>query len=347
MSFPHPVRAALAAIAAFVVGGGVITLAPAALAGAWSAPAAIDTTSSPNPSVTPSTSVPSSPSPTPTPSPTAKPKPSPYTHRVYVSATITPGNRAVVGVAYPITVKFSRPVSRRIAQAGLSVTTSRATSAGAWSWTDSSTAMYRTRTFWPANTTITVTVKLGKKFVGVVNARTKILGGYGTNQTVVFHTSRAQVSYVNDRTHRMSIFVNGSRVKTFGVSLGKSGFLTRSGIKVTTDKYAVRRMTGRELGLRKPSEQYDLQVPWAVRITPTGEFIHAAPWASGRIGRWNGSHGCTNLLPGPGRWFYDHSIPGDPVITVGTHRKMEPWNGLGGPWNVAWSDWLSNSYSTR
>jgi lipoprotein-anchoring transpeptidase ErfK/SrfK len=123
--------------------------------------------------------------------------------------------------------------------------------------------------------------------------------------------------------------------------------VTRSGIKVTTDKYVVRRMTSRELGLRKPSEQYDLQVPYAVRVTPTGEFIHAAPWASGRIGRWNGSHGCTNLLLGPAMWFYSHSIPGDPVITVGTHRKMEPWNGLGGPWNVAWSVWLSHSYPTR
>jgi len=331
MSLPQPARAALAAACALAVGAGIITLAPAALAGAWSIPDDVGPSSWP----------------TPTPKPVPTRTPSPYTHRVYASASITPARSAVVGIAYPITVRFSRPVSRRLAQAGLSVVASRPTSAGAWSWTDSRTAVYRTRTFWPAYTRITVTMRLGMKFLGVAGPRTKILGGRGTTRTVVFRTSRAQVSYINGRTHRMSVYVNSRRVKKFGVSLGKPGFVTRSGIKVTTDKYVVRRMTSRELGLRRPSEQYDLQVPWAVRITPSGEFIHAAPWASGRIGRWNGSHGCTNLLTSPAKWFFRHSIPGDPVITIGTHRRMEPWNGLGGPWNVPWSVWRAHSYPTR
>lgn len=327
MAIPNPARAVLAAIAALAVGLGVVELAPMASA----------RTAVPSDGVWPSFSSP----------PPVVPAPKPtYLKKVPVSVTVSPGRGAVVGVAYPITVTFSRPVNRRLAQAAMIVSTSRRTTEGVWSWTSTRTAIYRTRAFWPAYTTINVSVRLSRKFVGTVNSRTAIIGGRAANKSVTFRTSRAQISYINGRTDRMSVFINGKRVKKFGVSLGKPGFLTRSGIKVTTDKYVVRRMTSRELGLRKPNEQYDLQVPWAVRITPTGEFVHGAPWAAGRIGHWNGSHGCTNLLTSPAKWFYQHTIPGDPVITVGTGRKMEPWNGLGGPWNVSWAQWRAHSYPT-
>ena len=59
-----------------------------------------------------------------------------------------------------------------------------------------------------------------------------------------------------------------------------------------TEKYRVKTMTGASIGAE---EDYTLQVPYAIRLTNSGEFIHAAPWATSRIGRWNGSHGCTNL----------------------------------------------------
>ena len=43
-------------------------------------------------------------------------------------------------------------------------------------------------------------------------------------------------------------------------------------------------------------EEYELDAPWNTRLTPTGEFIHTATWAYGRLGRYNGSHGCTNMF---------------------------------------------------
>jgi hypothetical protein len=87
--------------------------------------------------------------------------------------------------------------------------------------------------------------------------------------------------------------------------------------------------------------------PWAVRITWSGEFVHGAPWAAFRIGKFNGSHGCTNLLSDPlhedAKWFYDNSFLGDPVVTTGTKRAMEVNNSIGGPFNIAWSVWLAHS----
>ena len=55
------------------------------------------------------------------------------------------------------------------------------------------------------------------------------------------------------------------------------------GYKAVMDKYLTRNMTSQELGLT--NEHYDLWAPYSTRITPTGEFVHGAPWAAGRIGR--------------------------------------------------------------
>ena len=97
---------------------------------------------------------------------------------------------------------------------------------------------------------------------------------------------------------------------------------------ITGEKCRWTRMTSDQLGLT--DEFYDLQVPYAVRITPTGEFIHGAPWAASRIGAWNGSHGCTNLNVGPAKWFLQPCETGDVTVTTSTGRRMETWNGTPG-----------------
>ena len=42
---------------------------------------------------------------------------------------------------------------------------------------------------------------------------------------------------------------------------------------------------------------YDIQVPWSVRFTWSGDFLHDAYWSVGEQGFTNVSHGCVNLSP--------------------------------------------------
>ena len=85
-------------------------------------------------------------------------------------------------------------------------------------------------------------------------------------------------------------------------------------------------------------EVYDLQVPYAMRITDSGEFLHAAPW-NGNIGYANTSHGCSNLKTADAKFIFDRMLPGDPVITTKTGRPMETWNGPGALWNIPAARW--------
>jgi lipoprotein-anchoring transpeptidase ErfK/SrfK len=107
------------------------------------------------------------------------------------------------------------------------------------------------------------------------------------------------------------------------------------------DTHASYRMRSTTVGITG-SEAYDLDVPYAMRMTASGEFLHGAPW-NDYIGVANRSHGCTNLTLSSARWVYSQVLEGDPVITRGTGRSTEPYNGLGGVWNVPWSTWVGNS----
>jgi lipoprotein-anchoring transpeptidase ErfK/SrfK len=120
-------------------------------------------------------------------------------------------------------------------------------------------------------------------------------------------------------------------------------YTTRSGIKVVLFKDQYRRMTGTSIGIPKDDpEYYDLDVYWTVAVTESGEFLHAAPWSLASQGIANVSHGCVGMNTENGKWFYNHSIRGDIVETVGTDKKMELRNGYG-DWNLSWSQWLAGS----
>jgi lipoprotein-anchoring transpeptidase ErfK/SrfK len=142
----------------------------------------------------------------------------------------------------------------------------------------------------------------------------------------------------------MAVVKNGKRIRTFGVSMGKSGFTTRSGTKVIMDKHVSYRMRSTTVGITG-SEAYDLDVPYAMRITSSGEFLHGAPW-NPYVGVANRSHGCTNLTLSAARWVFNRVREGDPVVTRGTGREMESYNGLGGVWNVRWKAWRAGSALT-
>ena len=289
------------------------------------------------------------PTPTPTDTPTVSPsvKPKPKKKRdkrtiERVRVTVSPASGRV-GVGQLITATFSAPVRFKAkAEAAMNVTSRDTLPSGSWAWINCTTAVYRPKDFWPGKTRINVELNLRKVPLNS-DASTRWIGGKTTTRTDSFRTARSFIARIDANTHQMRVFRNDRLVKVFGISLGKPGFATRSGVKIITgEKYRWTRMTSDQLGLT--DEFYDLQVPYAVRITPTGEFIHGAPWAASRIGAWNGSHGCTNLNVGPAKWFFNHVKPGDVTVTTNTGRRMETWNGTPGSyWNYPWKQWKAMS----
>jgi len=249
-------------------------------------------------------------------------------------ASVSPNGRTV-GVGRPLVVTFNQPVRRKAAvEAALSVSTSKDIGPAAWSWTSSRTVQYRPRQFWPAYTRVTVTADLRK-----VNAGR---GLWGMKDTAAgFRIGRSFVMRVSDSTLRLVVRKDGVRIRNFGVSMGKSGFTTRSGTKVIMDTHETYRMNSFTVGITG-DEAYDLDVPYAMRITSSGEFLHGAPW-NPYVGIANRSHGCTNLTLSDARWVFDRVREGDPIVTKGTGRSTESWNGLGGVWNMPWEKWVAGS----
>ncbi len=325
---PGSIRRASAAVAATV---GVVSLAVAAtLLVAPSAGAAVSTAAT--------TTTTPSPSPTPTP-----PKPAPLP-AVGVSVIFTPAQSKLVGVAYPITATFTSPINfyTRVEQ-NMKVYVNGKLAAGAWTWKSRTVAVFRPRLYWPGHALIVIRSNLARQVIATTKTH-RYVGRVSTTRVHGFRTGRSFISFVSATTHRMRVYSDGRLIRVMKVSLGKPGFQTRSGIKAVMDKYLdASDDEHRGAVITDPNDQYDVIAKYAVRLTPSGEFVHGASWAASRIGVRNGSHGCTNLFDSDAKWFYYHVLPGDPVVTTGTTRKMEPWNGTGAPWNIPWATWLLHS----
>jgi lipoprotein-anchoring transpeptidase ErfK/SrfK len=256
-----------------------------------------------------------------------------------LSASVTPGAGQVVGVGMPVIVNLSQPVTTRAARAkvegALTVLTSRPVGSAAWGWISRTQLQYRPRTFWPAYTTVKVKAKLAGIAIGK--------GVWAVSDTSRrFKVGRAQIMKVDGRRHTYAIKRNGKTVRRGGVSLGKSGFTTRSGTKVIMSREVSRRMRSNTVGIVGGVNSYDLQVPYAMRLTHTGEFVHGAPW-NRYVGAANVSHGCTNLTLSDAKWLYRTSKLGDPLVTKGTSRRSELGSGWGGVWNLTWANWKKRS----
>lgn len=255
-----------------------------------------------------------------------------------VTAFGTPDGKHL-GVGSTISLTFDTPLGAEAQNSVLEKTTLKASNPlppGAWVWQEPDRMVFRTKRFLPANTRITMHSPLK----GVVLADTRKRMVVGTRDATAKFSTGDDIR-VRIRNSKLTAVVtrNGKPIRTMPVSMGKPGYTTRSGIKTTMEKATVTRMTNAGVS----DEFYDLQVPWTVRITDTGEYLHGAPWAEGRLGQWNGSHGCTNLSVADAKWFYHLSVPGIPVITTGTGKPMETWNGAGALWNIPWKEWQKQS----
>lgn len=252
-------------------------------------------------------------------------------------ASISPLNGQKVGVGFPVIVHFDVPVTDRAAiEKHLSVE-SQPAQEGSWHWFSDSEVHWRPKHYWKAGSTVTVHADINSVPAGN--------GIYGqSDRAVTFKVGARHIYKVNMQTHQMKVYSNGKLLRTIPVTTGKPGFITRSGIKVIVQKYEKHTMNSETIGISKDNaEYYNMKdVQWAMRMTYSGEFIHAAPWSVSSQGHANVSHGCTGLSTANADWLYHLTRVGDVVNEFGSDRKMEVTNGYG-DWNMSYKEYKKGS----
>ncbi|MBL0747442.1 L,D-transpeptidase [Nocardioides baculatus] len=252
-------------------------------------------------------------------------------------ASIAPLDGETVGVGMPVIVTFDLPVTDKALFEKHMHVTSTPAQRGSWYWMSDQEAHYRPASYWKAGTDVSVDLDLNSLPAGN--------GIYGQeSRTIDFQIGDAHVYKVNAQTHQMQVFSNGKLLRTLPITTGKPGFTTRSGTKVIIEKFDEKRMNSETVGInRNNPEAYDIDdVQWAMRVTFSGEFIHAAPWSVGSQGYANVSHGCTGMSTADAGWLYAMSRRGDVVEYTGTERQMTLQNGYG-DWNLSYPDWKTGS----
>jgi lipoprotein-anchoring transpeptidase ErfK/SrfK len=169
-------------------------------------------------------------------------------------------------------------------------------------------------------------------------------GIYGQeDREVDFKVGDRHIYRVNTVTDQMRVFSNGKLLRTIPITTGQQpAYTTRSGVKVIIEKFASKDMNSETVGITG-ADAYNIQgVKWAMRLTYSGEFIHAAPWSVGSQGHANVSHGCTGMSTENADWLYAMSRRGDVVEYTGTDRQMTLDNGYG-DWNEPFAKYKKGS----
>jgi lipoprotein-anchoring transpeptidase ErfK/SrfK len=256
--------------------------------------------------------------------------------QTYPSVAPLPGE--TVGVGMPVILTFDVPVTDRANIEKHLHVTSSPEQPGTWHWLSDTEVHYRPKTYWKAGTQVDVDVDINGVDAGN--------GIYGQeDRDVQFQIGDAHIYKVDTRTDQMRVFSNGKLLRTIPITTGQQPkFTTRSGIKVIIEKFDSKRMRSETVGIPVDSpDGYDIDnVQWAMRVTYSGEFVHAAPWSVGSQGHANVSHGCTGMNTSNADWLYHMSLRGDVVDYTGTDRPMEPTNGYG-DWNIPWNEYKQGS----
>jgi lipoprotein-anchoring transpeptidase ErfK/SrfK len=256
--------------------------------------------------------------------------------RAELRAAIMPLDGETVGVGLPIGVWFSQPVADRAAvERRLRVTSSNPVT-GAWHWFADNEVHYRLKSYWPSGSRVTLRARLAGADAG--------RGVWGVaDRTVRFRIGERRVSVVDVRTHRMKVVSGGRTLRVLPVSTGRERYPTTNGVHFVLEKTPVKLMDSATVGIPRSSPGgYYQRVAWSVRISNSGEFVHAAPWSTGSQGRANVSHGCVNLSTANAAWFYRLTRRGDVVEVRGSPKR--PGGSFGvADWNMPWSRWLAGS----
>ncbi|MEV0824540.1 L,D-transpeptidase [Nonomuraea rubra] len=293
----------------------------------------------PQVSIVPAAAVATTPAPTPAPTPTSSGK------KVKVGiADITPMGEKTekVGVGFPIIVTFDRDVKDKAAVEAVLDVESEEAHEGAWRWVSARKVIYRTKTYWKPYQKVLFTARLSE-LPGNTGAK---------NVSRRFAVGAKHISVVDTRKHQMKVYRNGKLAKKIPISAGKGGlirngvdvYLTTSGVHLTMGKKAVETMTSSWMGVTDPKDPryYKEEIPWAVRISDSGEYVHQSAGYYQYLGRSNQSHGCVRATPAGAKWFYTIAQRGDVVKITGTKRKLQ-WNNGWSYWQLNWTQWKKGS----
>jgi len=232
------------------------------------------------------------------------------------STMIFEGYNDTYGVGMPIMLTFSQPITNKAAvERSLQLTTSKPV-VGAWYWDGNQTLDFRPRAYWPAYTRVSFTGHLD----GIEGAP-GVYGDHTLTQSFSIGSSLIVVASTTD--HYLDLFRDGHLLDRWPISTGRPGDDTPNGTYVTIDKANPVLMTG---------PGYSLEVPWSVRFTWSGDYLHDAYWSTGEQGFTNVSHGCVNMPPADAETYYNMEVPGDPVTVTGSPRA--------GTWDNGWTEWF-------
>ncbi|MBX6752490.1 MAG: L,D-transpeptidase family protein [Micromonosporaceae bacterium] len=263
------------------------------------------------------------------------------------------------GVGQPIVIEFSRNVVNKAAvEAALEVKAEPKTK-GAWRWIRDDEIHWRPREYWRPGTKVTVNANLYGVDFGD--------GRFGqANQTATFTIGPSKIAIADHDTKRMHIYIDGVDVSAsiadswdpslpgpaydhsdgLRISMGAQGeyssrgwfdMRTSSGVFVVMEKSPLVRMRP-DLPKTDPL-YYEEDVPYAVRFTSSGLYVHWADWSVYDQGVRNVSHGCINLSPNDAVWFFNNFSYGDIVEVRNTGKPGELTDGVG-DWLLTWEQWI-------
>jgi lipoprotein-anchoring transpeptidase ErfK/SrfK len=263
--------------------------------------------------------------------------------RQELRATVLPRS-GTYGVGQPVIVRFNHavktPEQRRAVMARLTVTTAPVVQ-GAWRWYSAQEVHFHGPELWKPGTVVRTTADLtGLRLPG---SKTWGADGESSGRMTI---GDAVVSTVDLETHLMTVKRNGKVVRVMKISGGKAAFPSLGGTHIVLDREREHLFNSATIGIPTASpEGYYKKLPWAVRITNSGTFVHANAGTVRHQGVRNVSHGCINASPEDAQWFYELSHLGDVVKIVNAVVGPNRWDAGSTDWNYSWEEWQEGNLS--
>lgn len=250
---------------------------------------------------------------------------------VSVWAAVSDG--ATVGVGMPISLQFSAPIQhKRAAERAIRIKTSKKT-VGAFHWFSDSWVVWRPKSYWKPGTKVVIDAGIyGKHFGG---------GMYGSEDfTRGMRIGKKVVAVADGKTHKMTVAVNGKKVRTLPLAMGRPTHPTPHGTYTVMSEHRPYTMDSSTYGVPTDAEEgYKIEVTHAARLSWSGIFYHSAPWSVWAQGNTNVSHGCINLAPQDADWLMKLSKPGDIVeVRRSGGPELDATDGWSF-WQLSWQEW--------